>query len=73
MAHLGRGSCFRTLKKKTAAELAEQFKRHDVLAILADKSRIRHHGMSISKLFISLGVIAITVVQTVLPLGIFDN
>ncbi|ETN82010.1 hypothetical protein NECAME_08217 [Necator americanus] len=33
----------RTLKKKTAAELAEQFKRHDVLAILADKSRIRHH------------------------------
>ncbi|WKX88724.1 hypothetical protein Q1695_008387 [Nippostrongylus brasiliensis] len=33
----------KTLKKKTAAELAEQFKRHDVLAILADKSRIRHH------------------------------
>uniref|UniRef100_A0A7I4XUH3 NAD(+) ADP-ribosyltransferase n=1 Tax=Haemonchus contortus TaxID=6289 RepID=A0A7I4XUH3_HAECO len=40
---LGADPTKKTLKKKTAAELAEQFKRHDVLAILADKSRIRHH------------------------------
>ncbi|EPB72643.1 hypothetical protein ANCCEY_08288 [Ancylostoma ceylanicum] len=43
---LGADPTKKTLKKKTAAELAEQFKRHDVLAILADKSRIRHHDES---------------------------
>ncbi|KHJ78898.1 ankyrin repeat protein, partial [Oesophagostomum dentatum] len=37
---LGADPTKKTLKKKTAAELAEQFKRHDVLAILADKNRI---------------------------------
>uniref|UniRef100_A0A1I7X813 ANK_REP_REGION domain-containing protein n=1 Tax=Heterorhabditis bacteriophora TaxID=37862 RepID=A0A1I7X813_HETBA len=40
---LGADPTKKTLKQKTVAELAEQFKRTYALAILRDKSRIRHH------------------------------